>query len=186
MIKTIIWKVVLFINSQLLRIFGAYQFSEIFRKLAYRGMLFKLKKQNVKIGSNSVVYNTKFSYSSQGDSFFIGDNTTITGATLLGHDASPCVFLDELIVKKNVWSSGSRKSFRDPIRVGNNVFVGHGAIILPGVAIGDNTIVAAGSVVIKNLESDSVYAGNPAKKVKDIESYKCKYKSLLRDFPEKF
>ena len=186
MIKSLIWKLVLIINSQLIRFFGGYDFSEKFREIAYKGMLFKLKKQNVEIGKNSVVYNTKFSYSSKGDRFYIGSNTTITGATLLGHDASPCVYLDELIMKPNVWSSGSRRSFRDPINIGSNVFIGHGCIVLPGITIGDNTIVAAGSVVTKSLEGNFVYAGNPAKKIKDIDSYKSKYKSLLSDFPEKF
>lgn len=49
------------------------------------------------------------------------------------------------------------------IDIGNNVFIGNGAIILPGVVIGDNCIVGAGSVVTKTVPSNSVVAGNPAK-----------------------
>lgn len=93
---------------------------------------------------------------SKGDRFNIGDNTIFTGVTLLGHDASPYVF------------------------------IGVEVIILPGVKVGGNVVVAAGSIVTKNLDSNSVYAGNPARKVKDIHSYIEKYKSILSEFPEKF
>lgn len=116
------------------------------------------------IGENTIVYNSSFSHSSKGDYFYIGDNCTITGATFIGHDASPTLFLDELVVKEHVWMTASRLSYRNPIHIGNNVFIGVGAIILPGITIGNNVIVAAGSVVTKNIEDNSVYAGNPAKK----------------------
>lgn len=43
------------------------------------------------------------------------------------------------------------------------------AMILPGVKLGNNTIVGAGSVVTKSFEGDCIIAGNPAKKIKDIE-----------------
>ncbi|MDE1489875.1 acyltransferase [Xenorhabdus bovienii] len=146
----------------------------------------ELKSKNVYIGLNSIIYNTEFSYSSKGDHFYIGDNCTITGATLLGHDASPCLFIRELIIKENVWLSGSRLSYRDPIHIGNNVFIGVGSIILPGVVIGNNVVVAAGSVVTSNIEDNSVYAGNPAKKIKSIENYITKYETLYKTNREKF
>lgn len=49
------------------------------------------------------------------------------------------------------------------IIIGNNVWVGTRAILLPGVSIGDNSIIGAGSIVTKSFPSDSVIAGNPAK-----------------------
>ena len=55
-----------------------------------------------------------------------------------------------------------------PIVVKDNVWLGANVVVLPGVTIGKNTIVGAGSVVTKNLDSNSVYAGNPAKKIKDL------------------
>ncbi len=55
-----------------------------------------------------------------------------------------------------------------PIHIGKNVWIGSGAIVLPGVTIGDNSIVGAGSVVTKNVEPNSVVAGNPAKFIKSI------------------
>lgn len=49
------------------------------------------------------------------------------------------------------------------INIGDNVFIGNGAIVLPGVSIGNNCVIGAGSVVTKNVPENSVAAGNPAK-----------------------
>jgi len=57
------------------------------------------------------------------------------------------------------------------VRIGNNVFIGQKSIILCGSIIGDNTIIGAGSVVTGIVEGNSVYAGNPAKKIMTIEEY---------------
>ncbi len=54
------------------------------------------------------------------------------------------------------------------IIIGENVWIGGGAIILPGITIGDEAIVAAGSVVTKNVASKTVVAGNPAKVIKTL------------------
>lgn len=56
-----------------------------------------------------------------------------------------------------------------PITIGNNVWIGGGAIICPGVAIGDNAVVGAGAVVTKNVAANVLVAGNPASIIKSIE-----------------
>lgn len=56
-----------------------------------------------------------------------------------------------------------------PVTIGNNVWIGAAVTILPGVTIGDNTVIAAGSVVTKDIPSNCVAAGNPAKVKKYIE-----------------
>ncbi|GAA0778332.1 sugar O-acetyltransferase [Clostridium subterminale] len=48
-----------------------------------------------------------------------------------------------------------------PVTIGNNVWIGGGAIIMPGVKIGDNVVIGAGSVVIKDIPSNKVAYGNP-------------------------
>jgi maltose O-acetyltransferase len=55
-----------------------------------------------------------------------------------------------------------------PITIGNNVWLGGGAIVLPGVSIGDNTVVGAGAVVTKDLPADVIAVGNPAKVIGSI------------------
>ncbi|MDD2367679.1 MAG: acyltransferase [Sulfuricurvum sp.] len=58
-----------------------------------------------------------------------------------------------------------------PINIGNNVFIGWGAIIMPGTTIGDNVIVGAGSVVKGELTNNSIYAGVPAKYICSLSEY---------------
>lgn len=55
-----------------------------------------------------------------------------------------------------------------PIIIGKNVWIGAGAIILPGVHIGDGAVVGAGSVVTKDVPANTVVAGNPTKPIKKI------------------
>ncbi|MBW4651430.1 MAG: sugar O-acetyltransferase [Kastovskya adunca ATA6-11-RM4] len=55
-----------------------------------------------------------------------------------------------------------------PITIGNNVWIGGGAIICPGVTIGDNTTIGAGSVVTKDLPARVVAVGNPCRVIRDV------------------
>ncbi len=56
-----------------------------------------------------------------------------------------------------------------PVKIGNKVWIGGGVTILPGVTIGDNTVIAAGSVVTKDIPANVVAAGNPCKVIKEAE-----------------
>jgi maltose O-acetyltransferase len=56
-----------------------------------------------------------------------------------------------------------------PIVIGDNVWLGGGAIVLPGVTIGANTVVGAGSVVTRDLPADVVAVGNPARVVRTLD-----------------
>lgn len=88
----------------------------------------------------------------------IGDNTTIANdVKIIVHDASTSIHLG--IVKFG------------KVTIGNRVYVGAGAIILPGVTIGDNVIVGAGSVVTHSVPSGVVIAGNPAKIIDRTEAF---------------
>lgn len=57
-----------------------------------------------------------------------------------------------------------------PIRIGNNVWLGGGAIICPGVTIGDNTTIGAGSVVTKDIPANVIAVGNPCRVLRSIDS----------------
>ncbi|MDE7160024.1 MAG: galactoside O-acetyltransferase [Muribaculaceae bacterium] len=55
-----------------------------------------------------------------------------------------------------------------PVHIGKNAWIGAGATILPGVTVGDNAVVGAASVVTKDVEADTIVAGNPARLIKRI------------------
>lgn len=91
-------------------------------------------------------------------------------------DAAPVEFGDDVLLGPGVLIStathpkdpDARKKGIEtahPIRIGNNVWIGMGAKILPGVTIGDNAIVGAGAVVNKNVAADCTVAGVPARVV---------------------
>lgn len=54
------------------------------------------------------------------------------------------------------------------IKIGNNVYIGNGAMIMPGVCIGDNVIIGAGTVVTKSIANNCIVAGNPGKVIGNI------------------
>ena len=61
--------------------------------------------------------------------------------------------------------------YAKPITVGNNVWIGGNVIVLPGVTIGDNVVIGAGSVVNKDIPSNTVAVGNPCRVIKEINNY---------------
>lgn len=58
--------------------------------------------------------------------------------------------------------------YAKPIRIGNAVWIGGGAMVLPGVTIGDGAVIGAGSVVTRDVAPDTVVAGNPARTVQTL------------------
>jgi maltose O-acetyltransferase len=66
-------------------------------------------------------------------------------------------------LRRAKWESGA------PIAIGDNVWLGGGAIVLPGVRIGDDTVVGAGAVVTRDLPARVVAVGNPARVVRSVE-----------------
>ena len=88
----------------------------------------------------------------------IGDECTITyGCIVLSHDRSEMHIHPE--------RSGEYVTV-----IGNNVYLGVGSIILPGVKIGENSVIGAGAVVTKDIPSGVVACGNPAQIIKEISS----------------
>ena len=87
-----------------------------------------------------------------GDDCFIGPNVSIYTAC---HSTDP--------VERN-----SRREWAKPVTIGNNVWIGGSVTILPGVSIGDNVSIGAGSVVVSDIPSNTVAVGNPCKVIKQI------------------
>ena len=62
-----------------------------------------------------------------------------------------------------------------PVTIGNNIWIGGNCVILPGVTIGDNTVIGAGSVVTKDIPANVVAAGNPCRVIRPITEEDTKY-----------
>jgi acetyltransferase-like isoleucine patch superfamily enzyme len=93
----------------------------------------------------------------------IGEDCLISSeVTILTHDGSVDVMRKEY----------PKADIIKPVVIGDNVFIGHRAIILPGVTIGSNVVIGAGSIVNKDVPSNTVYAGVPARFIKTIDEYK--------------
>ncbi len=124
----------------------------------------KWRRRGVKIGDNCYVNHDV----SLEKGVEIGDGTTITGGTMvLTHDAVPATFLSEL----DRGSVFTRLCRRANVKIGKQCFIGAYCVILPGVTIGDRCVVAAGSIVTKDVPSGNVVAGNPARIICSIDEY---------------
>lgn len=119
----------------------------------------------------------------------IGDHVRIThGVIILTHDYS------WYVLKNLPEEPGRVLGGESPVTIGSNVFIGMNAVIARGVTVGDNVIIGAGSVVTKDCESNSVYAGNPARKLMTIDEYLAKRearqfeeaKTMVRRYRERF
>ncbi|NTS76900.1 acyltransferase [Catenovulum sp. SM1970] len=159
---------------------------DIEAEYGYKCIIAKHKKSGASIGDNTLLINCTLSSSSKGDKFIIGRNCTLTGVTLLAHDASPTLFLPELINREFSYLPKSRNSYRKTIKIGDNVFIGWNSIVLPGVKVGSNVVIGAGSVVCKDIPDNVVVAGNPAKIIKPLDDYIENYRRLYERHPERF
>lgn len=75
--------------------------------------------------------------------------------------------------------------YNKPVRLGRNVWVGANATILPGVSIGDNSIIGAGSVVTKDVGPDTIVVGNPARVLRKITEEDDRYEDR-KEIPRRY
>lgn len=121
-----------------------------------------LRALGVKVGQRCAIYGGHY------DSNFpflieIGDDCILTfDVIVLAHDAAPAVQTKMCRVGK--------------VRILDRCFIGQRAIILPGVTIGPDSIVGAGSVVTKDVPPRTVVAGSPARQVATLDEYLAKLK----------
>lgn len=101
----------------------------------------------------------------------IGDNVYVSsGVRFVTHDGGAMIFRKDI----------PDLEYTAPIVIGNDVFIGMGVTILPGVTIGNRCVIGTGSVVTKDIPDNSVAAGCPARVIQSTDQYleKLKAKSL--------
>ena len=130
--------------------------------------IYLLRKSGARIGRNFYYDNSyidgNFRYLVE-----IGDNVTFTHATILAHDASTKIPLGKTKIGK--------------VCIGNNVFIGYGAIILPNVKIGSQVVIGAGSVVNHDIPDNCIAAGNPCRPVGSYDSFVIKNRENMLTHP---
>ncbi len=89
---------------------------------------------------------------------YVGDNVMFAPNVVVATAAHPI----EPELRRKV------AQFNLPVRIGANVWIGAGAILLPGVTIGENTVVGAGSVVTRDIPANVVAVGNPCRVLREI------------------
>lgn len=129
------------------------------------------KKVGVRFGKNCKFLTRNFG--SEPYLITIGDNYEFSfNVSFITHDGG-------LWVIRNLYQEYKKIDLIKPIKIGDNVFIGANTTILPGSKINDNVIVGANSLVNKELESNSVYAGIPVRKISTLDEYILKNHKLF-------
>lgn len=123
--------------------------------------------RNIRVGSNvSINMNCTFV---DCNTITIGDNVLIASNVQIYTAAHPVEY-EERVLRNWEPESGQYfcNTFAKPVTIGSGCWLGGGVIVLPGVTIGERTVIGAGSVVTKNIPQDCVAVGNPCRVIRKI------------------
>ena len=134
------------------------------------GSVDALRRRGMKAGRNVNLMRGAFVDPSHCWHITIGDDVTIArNAIVLAHDASTKRYLGVTRIGK--------------VDIGDRVFIGAGAIVLPGVRIGDDVVVGAGSVVSRDIPAGTVAAGNPARPIATLADWLDRRRAEVAEVP---
>jgi len=134
---------------------------------------------NIQIEKHCILNDLELWIEDDGGKIIVGYKTTIQGghiaategeSIIIGED---CMFSNRIVIRNGdshaIFSkdTNQRINSNKPIKIGTHVWLGADVKILKGVTIGDGAIISTGAIVTGNVEPDTIYAGVPAKKVKD-------------------
>ena len=139
--------------------------------LSYNGKLKYLRKKGANIGDKTRLNCSVTAFGTEPYLISVGYDCLIAfGVNFITHDGGVKVLSDL------DYFHGNRMDIISPICIGNNVYIGQGAFIMPGVTIGDNCVIGAAAVVTKDIPANSVAVGIPASVIKSIDTY---YKNAI-------
>jgi maltose O-acetyltransferase len=150
-----------------------------------RDSYIKIEGNNNKIfiGSNCCLKNLTIDMKNDNSVIKIGDKTSIEEARITSFEpykieiGKDCMFSANIVImntdvhKIYDIDTGLKTNEGKEISIGNHVWLGIRTIILKGVSIGDNAIVAAGSIVTKDVKANTIVSGNPAKQIKENKNW---------------
>lgn len=175
--------------------FIKYNYKKIHLTVRFREPKYFIAEKDCCIGENSKIYcwreyKTKKAIQKVNGSITIGKNFSAT-RNLTIQACNNVVIGDDVLIASNVficdYNHGINElngSYLDnelkvsSVEIKNGVWIGQGSYILPGVTIGKNSIVAAGSVVTKSVPDNCIVAGNPAKIIKKFDSITKEWKRI--------
>ncbi len=135
----------------------------IYQRLIGKAYIEICKAKGMKVGKD-VIFVEAPNFGSEPFLIEIGDRTKITAnCTFINHDGAMYV-IRSMEKYKDARNFGRTK-------IGKNCFIGNNCTILPGVEMGDNCILGAGSVLSSSMPSNTVFAGTPARMICTIEEY---------------
>jgi maltose O-acetyltransferase len=153
-----------------------HELCRVFGKSPSRGNLKKLKSMFSSCGESVFIeYGFHCDYGqmiSLGDRVYINHSCSFLdgGRINIGNDCLIGPKVQLITVSHDTQPSErlNKRNFVADINIGDNVWIGAGAIILPGLSIGDGAVIGAGSVVTKDVASSTLFAGNPAIKIRNV------------------
>lgn len=142
------------------------------KTLKHINTIFYWRMKGVSIGENCEIYRSA-NFGSEPYLIAIGDHVRInSGVQFVTHDGGVWV------CREYIKSGDSYKiDIFGPISVGNNVHIGNNVIIMPGVKIGNNSIIGCGSIVTRDIPDGSVAVGIPARVIESLDEYITKNKN---------
>ena len=135
------------------------------------------------IGDDCVVNSTSIILDNEGTEIRIGNKTSIGKAQIVSLEpykieiGEDCMLSYDIEIRNTdshkIYDKNANKRINEgnSVRIGNHVWLGMRAIVLKGVTIGDNSIVAAGSIVTKDVKANTIVSGNPARQVKENKNW---------------
>ncbi len=133
---------------------------KIVNRLIRKYRLLNYRSKGIIIGKNTFISSNAYIDKHSGSNISIGNNCYITRNVVIlnhtdTHRGGPL----------GIWEQFGSKRISLDVKIGNNVFIGVNSVIMPGVTIGDNSIIGALTLVNDDIPPGEVYAGIPAKRI---------------------